>query len=213
MTAGRRLASVPEPDLDRLAREVRAEVEQAERAHESFVEHAERVGRLLLEARPLCPYGTWHRWLREIDLPPSTATYYMRFAERIASPSDLPPTISETLAAHTPRSNPATDSLERLHENARKLIEVIDARPGRTAGTQAVDDAYKLALQNNPAWAWSRAVAALEQARASGIRAPRGDFAAACEMQDVVEDVPTYLRYIADEIERLNSDSPAPRTE
>jgi hypothetical protein len=106
----RHLVPVPESDLDRLAREARSHHQQAEAGWQSAVEHAYHCGEVLLEARPLCPYGSWHPWLREVGIPVRTATHYMRFAE-IGNLADLP-TITGALQTLT-KPKPKEDAWQR----------------------------------------------------------------------------------------------------
>jgi hypothetical protein len=87
------LAPIPESELNRLARAVRAEHQAAEAAFESAVRHAQRCRVLLLEAKALCGHGEWLPWLREVGVPFQTASTYMRLAGRFPDQGSLPPTI------------------------------------------------------------------------------------------------------------------------
>lgn len=94
-----RLASVPDDDLARLAREVRCEYEAADRAFESAVQHAARCGTLLIEAKAKLRHGQWLPWLREVGVPSQTASTYMRLAAKFPDQGNLPATIADALEA------------------------------------------------------------------------------------------------------------------
>jgi hypothetical protein len=93
--------------LDRLAVEIRTEVDAAEADFQSAVQHAIRAGELLIDAKAQVKHGGWLPWL-EANFPLSerTARNYMRMAEKSATVADLP-TIREAVALLTvPKPDP-----------------------------------------------------------------------------------------------------------
>lgn len=75
-----------ESNLRRLARQINREHQRCQRAFTSGMMHAIRTGKLLLEAKALCPYGTWLTWLTEnFASSQRTAQAYMRVARAASS--------------------------------------------------------------------------------------------------------------------------------
>jgi len=68
-------------DLDAIAVDLRREVEGADRAWRTAVEHAVRAGELLTEAKAQVQHGEWLRWLQaHFPGAPRPAQDYMRLA-------------------------------------------------------------------------------------------------------------------------------------
>jgi hypothetical protein len=64
-----------------LADAIRLEIQEANAAAISAVEHARRAGELLLEAKAACAHGEWNRWLAaNVDVSDRTARLYMQLA-------------------------------------------------------------------------------------------------------------------------------------
>lgn len=85
--------------LTDLAARIRAEQENARLAFRTGIEHALRVGELLLDAKQMVDHGHWSYWLHaHCDLSERTAQGYMRLARNRSNPqltADL--TISDAL--------------------------------------------------------------------------------------------------------------------
>jgi hypothetical protein len=95
--------SNPLPDL---AVRIRSEYEKARQSARASIEHALRVGELLLEAKVLVQHGEWSGWLqRNCDLSERMAQGYMRLARHLRDHpntklvSDLDLTIKDALKA------------------------------------------------------------------------------------------------------------------
>ena len=194
MTASRRLAPVPESGLDRLAREVRAEIEQAERAFESAVEHAVRAGEKLIEAKALLKHGEWLPWLAEVGIPARRAQEYIRVA-KYAESAHLPATIGEALGKE-PKPKPKEDLY------AKWLRIAGDRTPTRVSpptGFQVWDPPgnYRYhPLGLNPDWRYSEAMTAA--------RRFAEHTAALAKLRP--DEVTPEWRAAADQIKRLLSD-------
>ena len=91
------------------------------------------------------------------------------------------------------------ESLAALPEMGQRLVKVIGARPGPSG--RAVDVAYKRALNEDPDWAWSRALAAVDDALA-GPLPPAGAVTGDAAMSARLREVPELMRETADRIER-----------
>ncbi|MFQ5888814.1 MAG: DUF3102 domain-containing protein [Gemmatimonadota bacterium] len=73
----------PQRSLEDLARQIRAEHEQAAAAIRRGLEHARRAGELLIEAKGRLDHGEWLPWLESrCDISVRTAQAYMRIARR-----------------------------------------------------------------------------------------------------------------------------------
>jgi hypothetical protein len=87
--------------LTNIAGQIKAEHEKACMAARATVEHAIRVGELLIEAKQLVQHGYWGDWLHmHCDLSERSAQSYMRLAHHRANPqlsADL--TIDDALKA------------------------------------------------------------------------------------------------------------------
>ena len=69
--------------LPELAEQINAEHRQCDQALQSGLEHAFKAGHLLIEAKKLCPHGTWLPWLEEnFEGKDRTARAYMQVAQR-----------------------------------------------------------------------------------------------------------------------------------
>ena len=70
-----------------LAARIRVEQENARLAFRTGIEHALRVGELLLEAKEKVNHGHWSHWLHaHCDLSERTAQGYMRLARQRSNP-------------------------------------------------------------------------------------------------------------------------------
>ena len=123
--------------LTHLAAEINREHEAVRSALSSGLEHARTAGQLLLEARGLCPHGTWLPWLAEhFDGSERTARAYMQVArewERLTEGNrqrvaDLPYRTALRALAE-PHINDASDSAK---------LEPEAAAPGRDGHHQVV---------------------------------------------------------------------------
>jgi hypothetical protein len=153
------LASVPDSPLDRLAREIRAEHEAAERAWRSAVQHAHRAGQRLLDAKALVRHGEWLPWLREIGIPERTAQQYMRLARKYADHADLPATIAEALESLGDRERRA--HRERMQQLSAEFDRAIGGPP-RMSDAERVRS-YRALMRAEPDWAWKRVGAHIEE--------------------------------------------------
>jgi hypothetical protein len=73
--------------LDHLAARIRAEHEEVRLSARATIEHAFRVGELLLEAKQAVRHGFWGDWLlTHCDLSERSAQNYMRLARNRANP-------------------------------------------------------------------------------------------------------------------------------
>jgi hypothetical protein len=159
MTASRRLAAAPESDLDRLAREVRTEIERADRDLLSAVRRYHRAGCLLLEARPLFPYGTWMRWLREQRISQPTASRFMALAENYSDPNNLPSSMTAAVEAlNTPKPK-----MEGLWARWVRIVGVIPPLGSTPADRIDQAGAYNAALEADPDWRERRARALIDE--------------------------------------------------
>ncbi len=68
--------------LDNLAAQINNEHRYCESALKSSLDHALKVGELLVEAKSRCPYGAWEAWLKQnFDGSLQVAQAYMRMAQ------------------------------------------------------------------------------------------------------------------------------------
>ena len=66
-----------------LAAAIKDEITAAKAAASSAVEHAQRAGELLIQAKQACRHGEWGAWLRNnVDLSERTARAYTQLAKR-----------------------------------------------------------------------------------------------------------------------------------
>lgn len=69
--------------LSDLAEQINTEHRQCEAALQSGLEHALKVGRLLIKAKKLCSHGTWLPWLEQnFEGKDRTARAYMQVVQR-----------------------------------------------------------------------------------------------------------------------------------
>jgi hypothetical protein len=72
------VGATPEPSL---ADAIRLEIQEANAAATSAVEHARRAGELLIEAKGACAHGEWNRWLEaNVGVSDRTVRLYMQLA-------------------------------------------------------------------------------------------------------------------------------------
>lgn len=73
--------AIAEPTLAGLAEQINAHHRECEAAMNAGLRHALEAGKLLTEAKRLCPHGTWQPWLEEnFEGSIRTAQAYMRVA-------------------------------------------------------------------------------------------------------------------------------------
>jgi len=124
--------------LGQLATEINREHAAAQSSLRAGLEHAQAAGVLLLEARGLCPYGTWLPWLREHFVGSErTAQAYMRVArewDRLTEGNpqhvaDLP--YREALQALAAPADPESDALDAppAPHLSERLIQDLAAAP------------------------------------------------------------------------------------
>ncbi len=118
--------------LAKLARKIHEEHEKAGEALRQGLEHALSAGKLLLEARSLCWYGTWERWVREnCQFALSTARLYMQLVRGEAKVKSLtvgesPDTIKEARKVlRNARPNAPLDEGERKAQEGREQLKVM----------------------------------------------------------------------------------------
>ena len=76
--------NVTQLSLPDLAKQINAEYRLCEAAMQSGLQHALQAGRLLIEAKKLCPHGAWLTWIRDnFEGSSRTAQSYMQIVDRL----------------------------------------------------------------------------------------------------------------------------------
>lgn len=150
----------------------------------------------------MLPHGEWLPWLRKhFEGSRQTADNYRRIASNCQRVSNLDSVRAALAELADPK--PKTVDEHDLWDRWVRVVGYITRLGSTPAGRRKeVDRQDKLALGENPRWAWARALSAVQDAVAAGLPAPGGDYPLAGWMQDTLPDAPEWLREIADYLER-----------
>jgi hypothetical protein len=97
--------------LERLAVEIRHDIEAADQHWQNAVKHAIRAGEGLIEAKALLQHGEWLPWLSEnfAGFSARSASSYMRLARNGSTVADLTSIRQAVAALTTPKDDPKDD--------------------------------------------------------------------------------------------------------
>jgi hypothetical protein len=141
------LAAPAPQDLDSLAHEINRQQQLAEAHYRTSMDHAVRVGQLLLEAKGQCQQGGWLTWIAaNTSVSERVAQMYMRLARHDPKPvsGGLREALRQIAAPANEPEPPAatTDLSERLREAGRERARHEPQRPpGERATLRDLDAA------------------------------------------------------------------------